>query len=149
MSRNTEFYSQVDHQVSISPRSGGGTAHVIKDFFQDDCITWEYINSDKVQATEGLDGVGLSVAAGRAAKVTVMLKPTSPSVGYITRLFNTLNSAKPIAVDVTISTGVKEVHRLSYAFATPSGGANTGGPTMSARTFVFTGKELTEDESQG
>lgn len=147
MSRNTQYYSQTNHQVAVTPKVGGGSAHIIKDFFSDDSITWEYINSDKVTAIEGLDGTGLSVAACRAARVTVVLKPTSPSVGYLTTLFNKLNGTNPIPVDVTINTGVKEVHRLSYAFVQPSGTSGTGGPTMTARTFVFVGKELTEDET--
>ena len=140
MPRNKLYYSQSKHGVSVNNVA-------LTDFDGDECIAWEYVNPDKVQVTEGFDGSRISVGAGSAGKITVKLKPTSPSVGYLNALAKAARSGHPTLLSVVITTGVNETHALTNAVVVSQGGGS-GAPQMSARTFVFTGEELNEDVSQ-
>ena len=144
--RNTTFYSQAKNSVVVSA-ADGTWSRVIKDYYEgDDAISWEP-NAERVAVTEGLDKSALSLSSGRAGKITIKLKPTSPDCGALTRLYN-MRLTTPQLVNVSIVTGVDEQHSLGNAFVNVSGGS-TGGTTMQARDFVFTGEDLRLDESEG
>lgn len=140
MPRNKLYYSQSKHGVAVNGVS-------LIDFAGDECIAWEYVNPDKVTVTEGFDASRISVGAGSAGKITVKLKPTSPSVGYLNALAKAARTGYPTLVNVAITTGVNEMHALKNAVVASQGGGS-GAPQMSERTFVFTGEELSEDESR-
>lgn len=139
MPRNRLYYSQANHSVTVNGKA-------LQDFAGDECITWEFVNGDKVSVTEGFDGTKLSIGAGSAGRITVKLKPTSPSIGYLTNLAAMARMGNPTLVTVAITTGVNETHHLDNAIVQSQGGG-TGGPTMSERTFIFTGETLSEDMS--
>ena len=146
MARNTQLYSQSKNSVVVYSEAGGWN-RTMKDFFEgDDVIAWEP-NAERVAVTEGLDGAALSVSSGRAGKITIKLKPTSPCAGLLNKLAN-LNSSDPQLVDVSIVTGVEEVVKLVNCLVHAEG-SSSGGATMQASTFVFTGTKLTLDEDEG
>lgn len=145
MSRNTQFYSQVNHSVVVAA-ADGTWSRVLKDFEGDECIGWEP-NSEQVSVTEGFDGSRISFGSTAAGKIIVKLKPTSSDVGFLTKLYN-LRKTVPQLVNVTITTGVNEIHKMRNAGVSKSGANNTGGPTMSGREWMFIGEELVEDESE-
>lgn len=136
MPRNTQYYSQAKHSVVVNGRA-------LTDFDGDECITWEYVNADKVSVTEGFDGSKLSIGAGSAGRITVKLKPTSASIDYLNSLAKAARAGNPTLLNVAITTGVNENHSLVNAIVMAQGGGS-GGAQMSARTFVFVGETLQE-----
>lgn len=145
MSRNTQFYSQANHSVLITAASGFGVNRVLKDFASGNCIGFKP-NSDAVAVTEGFDGARISFSTTSAGQIIVKLKPTSSDVGFLTRLYN-LRKTNPVLLNVTITTGVNEIHKLINCGINVAGG-DTGDNTMSEREFQFTGEELKMDESE-
>ena len=146
MSRNIQYYSQSKNSVVVYSEAGGWN-RTMKDFFEgDDAIAWEP-NAERVSVTEGLDGAALSVASGRAGKITIKLKPTSPCCGLLNKLAN-LNSSDPQLVDVSIVTGVEGIIKLTTCLVHAQG-SSSGGTTMQASVFVFTGTKLVLDEDEG
>ena len=142
MSRNTQYYSQKNHSVILTPANGGSI--VLSDFSADAPIAWGYVSNEKITVTEGFDAARISVASTKAGKITIKLKPTSPQVGYLIRKCNEYKRGILTLFDVSIRTGVNEEHRLHNA-AVQHEDSDTGGTTMSDRTFVFIGEELIED----
>lgn len=146
MGRNTQYYSQAKNSVVLYSETGGWN-RTLSDYFEgDDAIAWEP-NAERVAVTEGLDGAALSISSGKAGKVTVKLKPTSPCCGLLNKLAN-LNRTAPELVDVSIVTGVEEIVKLSNCVVHAQG-ASSGGATMQARSYTFTGTELELDEDEG
>jgi hypothetical protein len=145
MARNTQFYSQANHSVVVTA-ADGSWSRVLKDFDGDEAIGWEPNSTDRVSVTEGFDQARISFSSGTAGKMTVKLKPTSSDVGFLTRIYN-LRTSVPQLVNVTITSGVNEIHTLINAGVNKEG-SNTGGTTMSSRTFTFIGEQLKEDESE-
>ncbi len=146
MPRNSNYYSQAEHSVVISALDGS-FRRVITDFAEgDDAIAAEPLG-DRVALTEGFDKTALSFSAFRGGQVTLKLKPTSPEVGFINNLFNT-QSSSPTPVNITISTGVRDVVTLQNAGVSPES-FSTGGPTMQPRGYKFLGAEMKLDENEG
>lgn len=142
--KNTQYYSQKTHSVVI--KSSKGWTRVLKDFDGDNCISWEYLNADKVQVVEGMDGSRLSFACGKAGQISVTLKPTSPDVGFLNAILANQLDGMPELLDISITTGVNEIHTLIHSGVKKEGG-ETGGPTMTGRKYTFVGEELKEDLS--
>lgn len=134
MARNVFYYSQSSHSVVVG-------SHLIRDFAEGDAISWEDITPDKVQVVEGLDGARIAYSASRAGKITVKLKPTSPSIDYLNYLVERQINGSPNPQTVTISTGVNEVVTLVNA-GVQRGSASTGGPNMVEREFSFVGEKI-------
>lgn len=144
MSRNTKFYSQAKCSVIVTD---GVWSRTLKDFAEgDDVIAWKPL-AERVNITEGLDKSGISISSGRAGTVEIKLRPTSPDVGALTKVYQ-LHRTAPQLVTVSIVSGVEEQVKLADA-AIDMGGGGTGGPNMGSVTFTFKGKELTQDESEG
>lgn len=139
MARNVFYYSQSNHTVTVGN-------HVVRDFAEGDAISWEDMQPDKVAVTEGLDGARTSFSASRAGKITIKLKPTSPSIDHLNYLIERQINGSPSLQTVTISTGVNEVITLANC-GIQRGTANTGGPTMSEREFSFVGENITTSVS--
>lgn len=144
MSRNTQFYSQNNHSVVVSA-ADGSWSRVLKDFMEGDCIEWEP-NGDRVTVTEGFDRAAISFSSAKSGQIRAHLKPTSSDVGFLTKVFN-LNRTQPQLLNVVITTGVNETHKLFNA-GVFKGAGNTGGTIMTERLFTFVGEELNEDESE-
>ena len=142
MSRNTQFYSQKNHSVVITPVSGNGGSVTLQDFAPDAPITWGYISNDKISVTEGLDASKISVASTKAGKITVKLKPTSPSIAWLTARCNEYKKGDCPLFNIAILTGVNEHVTLKNAAIQRDGDSDTGGATMTDRSFVFIGEEL-------
>lgn len=146
MGRNIQYYSQSKNSVVVTP-VGGGWSRSLKDFFEgDDAIAWEP-NAERITVTEGFDKSAISMSSGSAGKVTVKLKPTSPDVGLLNKLYN-LNRTNPQLLNVSIVTGVEEIVKLNNCAVNVTG-TSSGGATMVARTFEFIGEEMNLDESEG
>lgn len=143
MSRNTQFYSQADHSVIIAA-ADGSFSHRVQDFADGDCIGWEPLAA-RVGATEGFDATRISFSSATGGRIILRLKPTSPSIGFLTRLFN-LNRTQPQLINCTIYSGVKEIHSLSRG-GVDKARNDTGAAVMAMREFTVTGENLTEDES--
>lgn len=133
--RNIFYYSQATHAVVVGTRP-------VQDFAEGDAISWEDISADKVAVTEGLDGARVSLSASRAGKITIKLKPTSPTIEYLNYLIDRQQAGLPILQTVTITTGVNEVVSLINA-GVQRGPGNTGGPTMVEREYSFIGETIT------
>jgi hypothetical protein len=146
MARNTKFYSQAKCSVLVAA-SDGSWSRTLKDFAEgDDVIAWKPL-TDRVTVTEGLDKSGISISSGRAGTVEIKLRPTSPDVGALNKVYNA-HRTSPQLVTVSIVSGVEEQVKLVDA-AVDTGGGGTGGANMGSVTFTFKGKELTQDESEG
>lgn len=139
--RNTQYYSQKKHSVIVKGPFG---SRVLTDFDGDNAISWEYLNADKVQVTEGFDGSRLSFSSGKAGQIGVVLKPTSIDVGWLNSLINDQLNGLSALLEVQITTGVNETHRLVRCGIKKEGN-ETGGPTMTGRKYIFVGEELLED----
>lgn len=147
MGRNNQYYSQKTHSVTIAS-TDGKISRTLRDFDGDNCISWEFLNADKVQVVEGFDESRLSFATGSAGQISVTLKPTSPDVGFLNKCIKDQAKGKPSLFNVEITTGVDEVHRLRFAGVKKEGG-ETGGPTMTGRKYIFVGESLDEEEDEG
>lgn len=134
MARNLLYYSQANHSVTVGN-------HVIHDYAEGDAISWEDVTPDKVAVMEGLDGARTSFSASKAGKITVKLKPTSPSIDYLNYLIKQQVSGKPSLVSVSITTGVNEVVSLINC-GVQRGSSASGGPAMSEREYSFIGEEI-------
>ena len=134
MARNLLYYSQSKHSVVVGN-------HTVHDYAEGDAISWEDMTPDKVAVTEGLDGARTSFSASKAGKITVKLKPTSPSIDYLNYLIERQVSGTPTLVTVTITTGVNEVVTLINC-GVQRGSSASGGPTMSEREYSFIGEEI-------
>lgn len=132
--RNTFYYSQANHAVTVGNR-------VIEDFAEGDAISWEDNTPEAVAVTEGLDGARISFGAGRAGKVTIKLKPTSPTINYLNYLISMQKAGIAAMLPVAITSGVNEVVKLINC-GVQRGGAATGGTAMSEREFSFIGETL-------
>lgn len=134
MPRNIYFYSQANHSVVV-----GNT--LVRDFAEGDAIAWEDLAADKVAATEGLDGARISFSSARAGKITIKVKPTSPTINYLNYLIDRQQAGIPELLTVSISTGVNEVVTLINC-GVNRGGGSTGGPTMVEREYSFVGEVI-------
>lgn len=136
MARNVQYYSQANHSVVVG-------SHLIRDFAEGDAISWEDMTPDKVTVTEGLDGARTSLSASKAGKITIKLKPTSPSIDHLNYLIEqqTSQTGSYTPRTVTITTGVNEVITLLNA-GVQRGSSNTGGPQMTEREFSFIGEAI-------
>lgn len=134
MSRNLYYYSQSNHSVVVG-------SHIVTDFAEGDAISFEDITLDKVAVMEGLDGARTSFSASKAGKITVKLKPTSPSIDYLNYLIERQINGAPRLQEVSITTGVNEVIKLTNAGVQRAAGT-TGGPTMTEREFSFVGEQI-------
>jgi len=132
--RNVFYYSQANHAVTIGNR-------VVEDFAEGDSIGWEDITPEAVSVTEGLDGARISFGAGRAGKVTIKLKPTSPTINYLNYLIDAQKSGIAFMLPVAVTSGVNEVVKLINC-GVQRGSVATGGTTMSEREFSFIGEAL-------
>jgi len=132
--RNIFYYSQRNHSVVVNNT-------LVQDFAEGDSITWEDINADKVAATEGLDGARVSFSASRAGKITIKLKPTSPTIDYLNYLIDRQIGGYPLLCNVSITTGVNEVVSLINC-GVQRGSASTGGATMVEREYSFVGEAI-------
>ena len=146
MARTTTVYSQAIHSVKVAAASGS-FSKILRDFAEGDSIAFAPTVTDAVSVTDGFDQSKISVAASRSGKITIKLKPTSPSVGFLTNLA-LQNRTAPQIVNVTILTGVNETLQLENAGVNMSGGA-TGADKMSEREFSFIGTVFTPDISEG
>ena len=135
--RNIIYYSQKNNSVSVN-------GIPMQDFDEGEAITWEYITPEKVSVTEGLDATRMSVASGTGGKVTIKLKPTSPSVTYLLTLYRAQQAGLVVPLVVTIRTGVNDTQTLINAGINCQGGG-TGDAKMSGRTFEFVGTALVEN----
>ena len=132
--RNIMYYSQATHSVVVG-------AVPVMDFAEGDAISWEDLNADKVAAMEGLDGARISFSASRAGKITIKLKPTSPTIDYLNYLIAMQQRGLPVLLTITIYTGVLEVVSLINA-GVQRGASSTGGPTMVEREYSFVGETI-------
>lgn len=147
MPRNTQYYSQATHSVSIGAVDNSWGPFTLQDFAEGDSIEWTPNVADKVAVMDGFDKSGLSVSSSRSGKITIKLKPTSPWVGFLTSAYQK-NKTQPQIMNVAITTGVNEIHTLTNCGVNKEGG-KSGAATMSERGFSFVGTELIEDESTG
>jgi len=144
MPRNTQFYSQRKCSVVIN---GGSWSRTLKDFMGEEAIGWAPNSTERVQVHEGFDKSAISISSGRSGKITVLLKPTSPDVGALNKIYH-LHRTNPQLLQVSIVTGVEEIIKLKNAAITVDAG-KTGGPAMSGVGFTFIGEEINLDESEG
>lgn len=134
MARNKYYYSQSNHSVVVG-------SHIVTDFAEGDAISFEDVTPDKVAVMEGLDGARTSFSASRAGKITIKLKPTSPSIDHLNYLIERQINGAPQLQEVSITTGVNEVIKLTNA-GIQRGSGSTGGPTMTEREFSFIGEQI-------
>lgn len=144
--KNTLFYSQAEHSVVVSASDGSFT-RALRDFAEgDDVISVEPIG-DRVALSQGLDKSIVSFSSTDGGQAGIKLKPTSPDIGFLNKLFNSQKSA-PILLDITISTGVRDVVTLKECGIMKEA-FTTGGPTAQPRGFMFLGAKLDYDENEG
>jgi len=144
--KNTEFYSQAEHSVVVSAADGSFT-RALRDFAEgDDAIAVEAIG-DRVALSQGLDKSVVSFSSTDGGQITIKLKPTSPDIGFLNKLFNAQKST-PVLLDITVSTGVRDVVTLKGA-GIQKDGWSSGGPTAQPRGFVFIGGRIDFDENEG
>ena len=149
MSRNTRFYSQRDHSVIIREvigiGAGNGFIHTVTDFYEgDDAIGSERIG-ERVALTQGFDRSVVSFASTDGGQITLKLKPTSASAGFLNGLFNRQKTT-PTLLEITETNGVKEVTVLREA-GIDKGSEASGGPTMQPLEFTFIGASIEYDEA--
>lgn len=144
--KNTQFYNQAEHSVVVSA-SDGSFSRPLRDFAEgDDAIGIEAIG-DRVALSQGLDKSIISFSSTDGGQSTIKLKPTSPDIGFLNKLFNS-QLKFPQLLDITISTGVRDVVVLKECGINKEAW-NSGGPTAQARGFVFIGAKLKYDENEG
>lgn len=144
MARETRFYNQAAHAVVIA---GPDFRRNLTDFAEgDDAIAAEP-TGDRVALTQGFDKSILSFSSVDGGKVTVKLKPTSPEIGLLNKLFNRQRTT-PILFDVYITTGVEDQVVLRNCGVMKQA-IQSGGPTAQDRTFDFIGTEMDWPEDEG
>lgn len=144
--KNTQFYSQAEHSVVIAASDGSFTRS-LRDFAEGDDVIGIEPTGDRVALSQGLDKSIVSFSSTDGGQVSIKLKPTSPDIGFLNKLFNNQRRS-PILLDITISTGVRDVVTLKEC-GIMKDAFTTGGPTAQPRGFTFIGAKLDYDEDEG
>ena len=134
----SEYYNQADHSVVAD-------GFALEDFAEgDDVIAFEP-QGDAASATRGLDRNRINFTSPRPGLLTIRLKPTSPSITRLQELVTANESGTPRLIDVRVSTGVKDVLRLTNCAIIQSGW-QTGGTTMQPREYQFIAENYEQSE---
>lgn len=128
MARNTEFYDINENRLLV-----GGV--LIQDLMDGEPIAFEIEGDDK-SITRGMDANKFNFGSPRPAAITVQLKPTSASIDYLENLANNAFNGRPTLIPTLLTTGVEDRVVMPES-AVQSGGFNTGGQEMSARTYII------------
>ncbi|MBL4769536.1 MAG: hypothetical protein JKY94_17820 [Rhodobacteraceae bacterium] len=123
-----EFYDQAAHSVLID-------GVLIEDFFEGEGTIAFAPVGDLITQNRGLDGNALSLGSRRPGDLTIMLKPTSPSLAFLNGILTAQANGAPSLFNVTVTLGVQDVLSLTGCLLQDSE-VSSGGPTMEARPFV-------------
>lgn len=125
----SKYYSQASNSVIVD-------GFAIEDFFEgDDAIAWEP-EGDSITATRGLDKNALSFGSPRPGRLTIKLKPTSPSIPRLVEFVRAQENGNPRLVGAQVTTGVQDIIDMEDCGVLDNG-FTSGGPTMQAREFVI------------
>lgn len=136
---NTRVYHQNDVMVFLDGRK-------ITGLMEGTSITFTY-DGGEVDKTQGTDGPGLNVATRQGGTLRFTLRENSTDYAYL-QTVRRRNEASPFAIsNAVVTTGTRDVLRLSYCAIGLPGERATGDKKMAGVEFSVVGLEADESPS--